>query len=168
MNIIIRQAKPEDSSVLAEAEKKIAAQPGFLVSKPFELDEERFKSTIKKLLQNNLGQYLCAEVEGKIVGHAFLEPLSLSAISHIASLTIVVHFGWQEKGIGKLLLKHLIDGAKQSENIEKIVLQVRSTNIRAISLYKKMGFIEEGLLKNNIKIDKGHYIDDIIMGLNLL
>lgn len=46
---------------------------------------------------NNLGQYFCAEVEGKIVGHAFLEPLSLSAISHIASLTIVAHFGWQER-----------------------------------------------------------------------
>lgn len=80
----------------------------------------------------------------------------------------MLHILVGKRGIGKLLLNHLIDWAKQSENIEKIVLQVRSTNIRAISLYKKMGFIEEGLLKNNIKIDKGHYIDDIIMGLNLL
>lgn len=168
MNVIIRQAKLEDSSVLAEAEREIAAQPGFLVSKPFEIEEDRFQSTIKKVLQNNQGQYFIAEIEGKIVAHAFLEPLPLVAISHIASLTIVVHLGWQEKGIGKLLLQRLIDWAKQSENIEKIVLQVRSTNIRAISLYKKMGFIEEGLLKNNIKIKEGHYIDDLIMGLNVL
>lgn len=168
MNINIRQAKIEDAAELTEAEREIAAQPGFLVSKPFELDEERFKGTISKILQNNHGQYFVAEVEEKIVGHAFLEPLSLTAISHIASLTIVVHSGWQEKGIGKLLLQRLIDWAKQSKNIEKIVLQVRSTNARAIALYKQMGFIEEGILKNNIKISKGQYIDDIIMGLDLL
>ena len=39
---------------------------------------------------------------------------------------------------------------------------------RAIFLYKKMGFIEEGVLKNNIKVGKGQYIDDIIMGLSFL
>ena len=132
-----QQAKPEDASMLAEAEKEIAAEPGFLVSKPFELEAEKFKSTIKKLIQNNSGQYLIAEIEGKPVGHAFLEPLSLTSISHVASLTIVVHQGWQEKGIGKLLLSALIDWAKQSENIEKIVLQVHALCTVELYFYTK-------------------------------
>jgi len=56
--------------------------------------------------------------------------------------------------------------ASVSENAEKIKLNVRASNTIAISLYKKIGFQEEGRLKNRLKI-KELYIDDIIMGLDL-
>ncbi len=47
-----------------------------------------------------------------------------------------------------------------------ITQQGRASNTPAISLYKKIGFQEEGRLKNRVKV-KDRYIDDLIMGLEL-
>jgi len=167
MNITIRKAKVEDAHVILIAEQEIAETPGYFCSQPSELSEENVIKTITKLGQSKKGIYLVAERDGKIVGHAFLEPLHLKSICHVAQLSIGVHHGWQEKGIGTALMQQIIDWAKQSETVEKIELNVRASNDRAIALYKKMGFIEEGRLKNRIKINESKYIDDVLMALHV-
>jgi len=40
---------------------------------------------------------------------------------------------------------------------------VFSTNKRAIALYKKMGFIEEGRKIKEFKMDNNEYVDDVLM-----
>jgi putative acetyltransferase len=163
--IIIRETRPEDAKVLVEAEQAIAQTPGFLVSKPFELSIQKFQSKIEGLSNIPNGKYIVAEVDHQIVGHALLEPLHLSAIQHVVHLTIAVHEGSQEKGIGKAMLGYLIEWAKKTPSVEKIELHVRSENKRAISLYRKFGFQEEGRWKKRVKIEEGQYLDDILMGL---
>lgn len=167
MNTTIRKAKVEDAHAIVTAEQEIAETPGYFCSQPNELSEENVIKTIKSLAESEKGVYLVAELNGKIVGHAFLEPLHLQSICHVAQLSIGVHHGWQEKGIGTALMKELIAWAKQSTTIEKIELNVRASNSRAIALYKKMGFVEEGRLKNRIKVSENHYIDDVLMALNV-
>jgi ribosomal protein S18 acetylase RimI-like enzyme len=44
-----------------------------------------------------------------------------------------------------------------------VSLGVFSTNQRAISLYKKMGFVEEGRKIKEFKMSEREYVDDIIM-----
>lgn len=167
MKITIRKATIEDAPAIVAAEKEITKTPGYLCSQPSEISEQNVIKTITTFAESKNGIYLVADLEGKIVGHAFLEPLHLKSISHVAQLMIGVHCGWQEKGIGTALLEQLIAWAKASTSIEKIELNVRASNSRAIALYKKMGFIEEGRLKNRIKISNNHYIDDILMALNV-
>ena len=167
MNITIRKAKVEDAHAIVTAEQEIAQTPGYFCSQPSELSEQNVIRTINVLGESENGIYLVAEQEGKIAGHAFLEPLHLKSICHVAQLSIGVHHGWQEKGIGTALMKQVIDWAKQSKTIEKIELNVRASNDRAIALYKKMGFIEEGRLKNRIKINESLYIDDVLMALHV-
>lgn len=162
MNITIRKAELKDAFCIIEAEREIAQEPGYFCSQPSELNEKAVIQTI----QASQSIYLVAEYEGEIVGHAFLEPYALQSLRHIADLNIAVNLGWQNKGIGRRLLEQLIDRAKKSSDVEKIQLNVRASNIPAISLYKKMGFQEEGRLKNRVKI-KDRYIDDLIMGLEL-
>jgi ribosomal protein S18 acetylase RimI-like enzyme len=167
MKIKIRKALLEDALTIVKAEKEIAKTPGYFCSKPSELDEQYVNRTIKFLNESGKGIYLVAESNGEIVGHVFLESLNLKSICHVAQLSICVHQGWQDKGIGTALMEYLIAWAKQSASIEKIELNVRASNSRAIALYKKMGFMEEGLLKNRIKVNENHYIDDILMALSV-
>ncbi|WP_250159645.1 GNAT family N-acetyltransferase [Bacillus toyonensis] len=47
-------------------------------------------------------------------------------------------------GIGSKLLSHFIEWAKEQEGLEKICMDVFSNNERAINLYKRLGFKEEG------------------------
>src|SRR5687767_14739888 len=109
---LIRNATPEDSAVLAAAEREIAKVPGRLASRPEELKEELFKEKITALSSNASGIYLVIEENGSIVGHAILEPHKLAVTSHVVFLTIAIHEGHQGKGLGRMLMRHLIDWAK--------------------------------------------------------
>ncbi len=166
MNIIIRHATIKDAHAIVAAEREIAQTPGFFCSTPAELTAENVINTITSFLGNKTGVYLVAEYEGEIIGHAFLEPNYVKSLAHVAELNIAVHLGWQQKGIGRQLLQQIIDWAKESGRIEKIELNVRASNTAAISLYRRIGFQEEGRLKKRVKI-KDYYIDDIVMGLEL-
>lgn len=165
IHLLIREAKVEDADEIVEAERAIAEEPGYFCSEPSELTVENVINSITAFKGNGL--YLVAESDGKLVGHAFLEPQHLQSLRHVADLNIAVHLGWHNKGIGTKLLKQIIERAKESKTLKKIQLNVRASNLAAISLYKKMGFEEEGRLKNRVKVKNG-YVDDIIMGLNLV
>lgn len=165
MNAInIREAKIEDTKALTQAEQHYAQTPGHLVSKPHELSEEMFVRKIKAL-NSGEGLYIVAEKDNQIVGHAFLEQMGLENIAHIYRLTIVVHPNKTSQGVGKILMNHLISWAQENPTAFKIELLVRSSNQQAISLYAKLGFKEEGRLKNRIRISETDFIDDIAMGL---
>src|SRR5581483_9857700 len=100
----IRDARPEDAAILAEAEREIAGIPGRLVSRPEELKDEDFRKTIVSLRGQDSGVYWVVEQDGSIVGHALLEPLLLAATAHVVRLTIAIHEGHQGKGLGKMLI----------------------------------------------------------------
>ena len=64
---------------------------------------------------------------------------------------IVSDKNYRGKGVATALIEELIKRLK-SANIDKILLEVRETNIPAINLYKKFGF-------NAISVRKGYYAD---------
>ena len=161
--IRIREAGPDDAAVLCAAEVETARVPGRLVSRPHELKVESFASRIVEV--RGRGRYIVAELDGRPVGHAVLEPMSLERIAHVVRLTIVVHPGFERRGIGAALMKDLVDWAKGNRDVEKIELLVRASNAGAIALYRKLGFVEEGRLVKRLKLEDGTYLDDIAMGL---
>lgn len=150
---------------MAKAERLIAKKPGHFVSKPRELRDGSFTQKIADLNVRKKGKYLVAEQDGKVVGHAMLDPMFLSARSHVFQLGIAVHQGWRGRGLGKALMRGLIDWAKKDKLVEKIELLVRASNKPAIKLYEKFGFREEGRFKKRIKLGTGHYLDDVAMAL---
>jgi ribosomal protein S18 acetylase RimI-like enzyme len=62
----------------------------------------------------------------------------------------------RRKGIGEKLLQKTIDDA-HSKGIERIELEVFSSNSAAIALYKKLGFSIEGTKMNARRIDDVNY-----------
>ncbi|HEY2517791.1 MAG TPA: N-acetyltransferase [Polyangiaceae bacterium] len=164
----IREARPDDAPLLASAERAIAAVPGRLASRPEEITEEGLRRTILSLHDDERGIFLVAELPGAadaIVGHAFFEPLALAVTSHVVRLTIAVHEGHQGQGVGKALMNELLRWARSNPRVEKVELQVRSTNEPAVALYRSLGFAEEGRKTKRLKIGPDHYIDDVYMAL---
>ena len=160
--ISVRQARIEDAASLCAAEQEIARTPGLLVSQPDEILLQAYQSLISTLADGS-GCYLVAEAQGRIVGHAVLEPMHLRAISHVFRLTIVVHQGCSGRGTGTAIMSALADWARRKPELQKVELNVRSTNDRARRLYEKFGFAEEGRFRKRIRLGDGTYIDDIIM-----
>lgn len=70
---------------------------------------------------------------------------------------------YTNNGIGSLLMNELLKWAKKDHKVEKIYLEVFANNDRAIHLYQKLGFLEEGRKKKHVKQGTAEYVDEIIM-----
>lgn len=68
------------------------------------------------------------------------------------------------KGIGYEVCKLTIEYAFSDLNMRKVLLAVYENNPAAISLYNKLGFVQEGCLRQHI-FEGGSYYDKIYMGL---
>ena len=74
---------------------------------------------------------------------------------------------YTNQSIGTKLIEFLINWAKKQNDLEKICLGVTSVNERAIKVYRRIGFVEEGRQRYQIKYEDGSYGDDILMAYYL-
>lgn len=82
---------------------------------------------------------------------------------HSGAMAIMVHRDYQSKGVGRALMKEVINMADNWLMLVRIELTVFEDNERAIHLYEKFGFRIEGT-KLLATIKNGKYIDEIMMG----
>jgi ribosomal protein S18 acetylase RimI-like enzyme len=69
------------------------------------------------------------------------------------------------RGLGGRLMRQALDAA-QTYGLHRIELTVRENNANAITLYRKLGFETEGLLRDAIKVD-GVYENVLLMAVLL-
>lgn len=89
--------------------------------------------------------------------------MPLQAMSHVFSLTVVVHPGYTGRGIGSALMSHVLTWAEDNPLVEKVELRVRESNAVARRLYARFCFVEEGRFERRIKLRDGTYVADISM-----
>ena len=91
--------------------------------------------------ENPLATYFVAKENNEIIGYG-----GIWQVQDEGQITnIAVHPDTRKKGIASAILEKLIGEAKSSE---RIVLEVRESNIAAICLYEKFGFKNCGIRKN--------------------
>jgi ribosomal protein S18 acetylase RimI-like enzyme len=106
--------------------------------------------------------WLVAVMAGELVGAATLKQLEPALCSHVGLLSLGVHPSAQRRGIGRALLRALIEHA-QSFGMERLELWVRADNARARALYESEGFSLESVRRRFIKLESGSYVDDLVM-----
>ena len=90
---------------------------------------------------------------------------SVSAVDRSAELQI--RLGVVEKrgkGLGTQAVRLLLDYGFRDLNLERVHLQVIWTNVAAIRVYEKSGFVREGLLRRAAYVD-GQYVDMVVMAV---
>ena len=163
-DVQIRLARPADAAAIADAERETAATPGRLVGRPGEIPLAAYTEKIAALAAGpGRGRYLVAERAGSPVGHAFLESMPMAGNAHVFQLTVVVHPGQTGQGIGRRLLEALLGWARQEPRVHKVELLVRATNAPALRLYRSLGFVEEGRLRDRVRTADGTLVDDLLL-----
>ncbi|WP_415334643.1 GNAT family N-acetyltransferase [Clostridium perfringens] len=157
MSLRIRDIKIEDYKEISKIRKMPSVMENILSNKDEE--EELIK---EKIINRGKNQYwYVAEENGKVIGLGILMNHGNLRRKHVGVITLMVNSDYQNKGIGSLLMDKLIN-LSESLNIIKLELCVFRDNYKAINLYKKFGFKEEGIkIKSALK--NGEYVDEIMM-----
>jgi RimJ/RimL family protein N-acetyltransferase len=163
--VTIRTAQPDDAAPLLAYVRSVAAETPFFIMEADEFDfsDEQERQWIQDHLDGPGTLVLLAEVSGEVVGSLSFENGPHRRIAHRGTFGFSVAKDWRGKGIGTALLQILIDWAKDNPLIEKIGMAVCANNERAIRVYRKLGFVEEGRRPREMKLGPGQYVDDILM-----
>ncbi|MDU6696626.1 MAG: GNAT family N-acetyltransferase [Clostridium perfringens] len=157
MSLRIRDIKIEDYKEISKIRKMTGVMENILSNKDEE--EELIK---EKIINRDKNQYwYVAEENGKVIGLGILMNHGNLRKKHVGVITLMVNSDYQNKGIGSLLMDKLIN-LSESLNIIRLELCVFRDNYKAINLYKKFGFKEEGI-KVKSALKNGEYIDEIMM-----
>jgi len=106
---------------------------------------------------------LVAVAGGDIVGSAGLHGMGTSLRrAHVRGLGIGIAPEWQGRGLGRQMLLRLLDWADNWGGVLRVELHVHADNERAMALYRKLGFIEEGRHRA-YALKSGRYVDSLSM-----
>ena len=134
----------------------------FLNQEIVDVEEERqwFRHSVKSGML-----YLVARVDGKVVGGASLNP-QIDKRTHVAEFGIFICNNYRNLGLGTAITEEFI-GIAKNRGFEILQLSVFANNTRALSVYKKCGFKEIGVLSGDIKFLDGTQTDRILLELHL-
>lgn len=145
MSVILRQMTLDDLEQVVAIDQVSFSLPWPARSFHFELTD------------NLASRCWVAELDGRIV--AMLVAWLIVDEIHIA--TIATHPDFRRQGIGKKLLSHVLQSAKEEGAITSF-LEVRESNDAALMMYHKFGYLESGRREGYYK-DNGE--DAIMMTL---
>ncbi|PWU22260.1 MAG: hypothetical protein C5B49_01065 [Bdellovibrio sp.] len=138
-----------------------------VMEKKFLLNTEPFSVTqieeyICKMIKNENPFWLAVQ-DRKVLGWCDVKRLENINLRHTGTLGMGVSLPFRRRGIGKNLTRACLAEA-WSSGFDKIELTVYADNEAAISLYRSLGFIEEGRFRRFARIDK-NYKDALRMAL---
>lgn len=162
---MIRLAEPNDAAAMLAIQKEVLTEQIYLVT-----NIEEFHQTVegqKQFIEDKQGNpnevLFVAEDKGEVVGWIVFQSPGRMKNLHTGSFGVMVRQDQRGKGIGKQLILKLLDWATVNPVIEKVSLFTFATNLRAIELYKQLGFQEEGRKIKEYKFADGTYVDDVLM-----
>lgn len=153
---IIRFAEYSDAESILNFTKKLGKESPYLL-----FDEEGISFSVREEekyisdLQGTKSMLLVAEnVEGQIIGTLGMHVSPKEKISHRGEFGIGVLKQYQKKGVGNALIEEMFAYAKNVD-LKVIDLTVAKSNIEAIRLYERKGFLRTGEIHMMIKTSAG-------------
>jgi ribosomal protein S18 acetylase RimI-like enzyme len=161
---MIRKAVDTDRAQVLALYKLVATVPDGIARKPDEVTGEYVAGFMEKAAAG--GVELVWEEGGRILGEIHASCPGIAALAHLLTdLTIAVAPDAHGRGIGRALFQGLLDEVSaRMPHIHRVELFARVSNERARSLYRSLGFVEEGRLRARVNNALGVAGDDTIMG----
>jgi ribosomal-protein-alanine N-acetyltransferase len=145
----VRKAVPGDAVQIAEVERVVAAHPWSL------------SQVLNSCRSENHRVWVLESDTGAVAGFAVCQLVAGEA----SVLNIGVLPKYQGRGRGTALLRYVLRAVREMK-ARRCLLEVRCGNDRAIALYRKMGFTEDGVRRKYYPTDSGRE-DALLMSLDL-
>jgi ribosomal protein S18 acetylase RimI-like enzyme len=165
VNVEVAPARVEDAPALAALHRAVLSEADWFITLP----HEHFGGVDQKIRQirdfSRAGNsvFLVARVDGRVVGYATVHGGSLTRMRHAGKLEVMVAADARGQGVGEALVRGCVAWAEAHPEIVKLGLSVFATNDRAVTLYRKLGFIVEGRREREYRMEDGSWRDDLLM-----
>ena len=126
--LTVRKMKKEDLDRVSQIEKECFSTPWS-------------RDAFEDMIDNPLALYMVAEDNGYVVANCGV----ISAAGEGDICNVAVDPAYRKRGIGEKLLSEIMNVASKELLVEAFTLEVRESNTAAISLYEKLGFVNEGI-----------------------
>lgn len=158
----LRRATPADAARLAQQ----MAEPlvfGNLMQLPYPT-EGLWRQRLERMAAapESAELMLLAEHDGRLLGSLGLHPAERVRRRHVATLGVSVGAGHQRQGVGTALMAAACDFADRWAQLLRLELTVFVDNARAIALYRRFGFREEGR-HAGFALRDGRFVDVLSM-----
>lgn len=165
--LLIRSATAADAAPLLDLAREVfITSPHTLTTlAEFTLTVEQEIELLNSTITKDNSIFLLASFNNTPVASLMIGGGTKQKERHIGTLGIGVHSSARGKGVGTALMQASIDWARSNPVLEMIKLAVYQSNTRAVELYKRLGFIQYGLLPGGCKHTDGSYHDQIEMYL---
>lgn len=150
----LRSLSIDDATHMMEYINDIEISCNFKFTR-YPYSSDGFKSFVQNSYNDRANIHYAIE-DGEYAGTISLK--NINTIDKTAEYAIVTRKKFWGTGIAKEATSQIINYGFNTLNLEKIYLNVLSTNIRANKFYEKMGFRLEGTFKNHVFIN-GVYED---------
>lgn len=160
--ILLRKPEPSDLEALYNL-KNDEYSNSMLVGFNNGYSKEDIKNwiTFHNNAQNEV-LYLIVELESnEVMGHVGLYNIDYR-VRKADYAILIANEKYRGKGYGQLCTSYMLNYAFNKLNINKVELSLLSKNKKALNLYKKNGFVMEGLVKQT-QYKNGEYLDLILM-----
>ena len=167
VDYIIRPARVDDAQQIIDHRRRIANEPNNMIT----YSKGEFTRTLEEqryLMEQCIHQANChilvALVDEQIVGHCSCGGSTRSATERTVGLGIDVHPDYRGQGIGTALMQAMIEWAKDNPIVHRLELEVYTHNELGLHLYRKLGFVEEGI-RREAYYKYGKYVDAVMMSM---
>jgi RimJ/RimL family protein N-acetyltransferase len=121
---------------------------------------EQVRAFIQRNIEKGYPQFVAVS-DRQVVGWCNIPPMAREVMAHVGDLFMGLKPEWRGQGLGARLLREAL-AAADACGYRRIELGVFAGNANAAALYRKAGFVEEGVKRRAILID-GVFHDEIIM-----
>jgi len=138
----LRAAREADTGALLRLHDAVAAEGRWMTGVPGARSAlEQTLTVASAIARGDL--MLVAEVDGEVVGEVTVSQRWDRSSQAIADLAVAVGEGYRDEGLGRALVEAAIAWSRAA-GLVRLALRVLPDNRRAVALYRKLGFEEEG------------------------
>nr|WP_245432472.1 GNAT family protein [Mesorhizobium loti] len=117
---------------------------------------------VRSMIERRNPQFV-AVAKDEVVGWCDISRHERPIHAHRGTLGMGIIPAYRGRGLGQQLIETTIEAARR-QGLARIELSAHADNARAIALYRKVGFVQEGVERDAICID-GRYCDTISMAI---
>ena len=165
LDILLRYPKKEDAKLMRDYINILSKEKTYITWQGEKLklkDEEKYLNDQLKRIKNKETVQLLLFINNKLSGISSID-LGKRIQSHIGNFGISIAKEYRSKGLGRLLMRKVLDQAMLNiKDLKIITLEVFAENTKAIPMYKSFGFKEYGKLPDGNKY-KDKFVDDVLM-----